>query len=147
MKDLIELTKRNEVLDALWYSQIFNKNIEDLPAKDIFGAAGEVLDIGQLIFGKYRLVLIYNKTVSGLYTRYSSDDELRDYIDNHLSTAFKEAIIPYKPYIYTINLASVTNYGAFSWEKSGDLLERQLSIFMPIIKEFMVRAVTDTIEK
>ena len=145
MDKLIEITGRSEVLDALWFCDRLSVNSDTLSLRDMLGVSGEILDIGQLLFGKYRIVLIYDKMQYGLHQKFMSDAYVAKYINSYTEEAFKEAVRPYKPYIYVLNIASVENFGAFSWDKAGDLLHKQLTIYMPIIQKFMVDALTDTL--
>lgn len=145
MNNLINITKRNEILDAIWYGKVYGKDLSSISLKDMMGPVRDILDIGQLLFGKYRLVLIYDKRKEGLHSLFPADKDIAEFISNHIEEAFKKAITEYEPYIYVLNIASVENFGAFTWEKAGDLLNKQLNIFMPIIQKFIVVAMTDTI--
>lgn len=145
MRNLVEVTERNEVLDAIWYSKVFGKDIDNLSFADMLGIAGRLKSIGQLVFGKYRLILIWDKTVSGLHNNFSSDEEIKHYITTDIDSAFTTAIDLFEPYIYILNIASVENYGALSLKRDKDLLKHQLSIYLPVIEQFMLKAFTDNI--
>lgn len=48
---------------------------------------------------------------------------------------------------YYLNIASSEDYGDFDWkgEWAKSLLNKQLSIFMPIIQKIIANALTDTL--
>lgn len=118
-KTFIEQVKRNEILDALK-----SRDYSSLSLKEAFGVISEYPDaIGQLIFGKYRLIITW-------------------------SSGSSKSICKSEDYIYTLNIASEDNYGNFNWEsmKSKELLTRQLFYYMPLIQRFVVDALTDTID-
>lgn len=144
MNKLIEKFKRNELLDAEWFCNLFGKNVEDLPLKDALGPFGNIKVIGQLIFGKYRLLLIYDKVSEGLHQLFTSDAEMKDYILQDTEKAFYSAINTQDDYVFSLNIASTEDFGAFDLENAKDLLNKQLLIFIPIIQKFIVNALTDT---
>lgn len=143
MNELIERFGKNEVLDALWYCNVMHINITNVPLKAMLGIAGEVGGIGQLIFGRYRLIVIYDKKREGLHNLFSSDESIKDHIAHSLDRAFEAALCKHLPYIYILNIASTDNFGAFSLSKEKDLVEKQLKLYMPIIQKFMIDALTD----
>lgn len=146
MSKLVEITGHNEALDAEWYCNLFGRGISSLSIRDCLGVAGDVLDLGQLIVGKYRIVIIYDKEKYGLHQLLPSDDKMEKYIQSNLSDAFNNAVILYQEGIYLLNIVSVENFGAFDWKNAKDILDRQLKIFMPIIQKFIVDALTDTLK-
>ena len=145
MNKLVEITGHNEALDAGWYCNLFRKDPSSLSIRDCLGVAGDILDLGQLIAGKYRIVIIYDKEKYGLHQLLPSDDKMQKYIQLNLSDAFNDAVILYQEGIYLLNIASVETFGAFDWKNTKDILDRQLKIFMPIIQKFMVDALTDSL--
>lgn len=146
MNKLVEITGHSEALDAEWFCSLLGKDTSSLSIRDCLGAVGDILDVGQLIFGKYRLVIIYDKQQFGLFSFFSSDKRVGDYIFNNTESAFYEAIKEHSPGIYVLNIASVENFGAFDWKNAKDLLNKQLQIFMPIIQKFMADALTDSLK-
>ena len=145
MNKLVEITGHNEVLDAEWYCNLFGKDVSSLSIRDCLGVVGDTLDLGQLIVGKYRLIIIYDKEKYGLHQLFPSEDMMEKCILSDLRNTFKSAVTSYMEGIYFLNIAPVENFGAFDWKKSKDILARQLKIFMPIIQKFMVDALTDSI--
>ena len=47
---------------------------------------------------------------------------------------------------YLLNIASTINLGAFEWKNEKELLNKQLSMFIPIINKFIVAVLTNTLE-
>lgn len=146
MNKLVEKFKRNELLDAEWFCNLFGKNVEEIPLRDALGPFGNIKLVGQLIFGKYRLLLIYDKQSEGLHQLFTSDVEMGDYILQDTEKAFYSAIKMQNEYVFSLNTASTENFGAFNWKDAKDLLSKQLQIFMPIIQKFMADALTDTLQ-
>lgn len=89
MNNLINITKRNEILDAIWYGKVYGKDLSSISLKDMMGPVRDILDIGQLRFGKYRLVLIYDKRKEGLHSLFPADKDIAEFISNHIEDAFK----------------------------------------------------------
>lgn len=96
--------------------------------------------------GKYKLIVIYNKLQGGLYSFFSSDKRMYEYIQNNLEEAFVDAIRYKGESTFILNVASTENFGAFDWKNAEDILDRQLNLFMPIIQKFMVSALTETLQ-
>jgi hypothetical protein len=92
-----------------------------------------------------KLHVIYNKQRYGLHSFFSSEERVERYILNHLEDALLEAVSLQEDGSYCINIASVENFGAFEWKCAGDILHRQLSIYMPIIQKFVEDVVTEKI--
>lgn len=145
MSNLVEITGHSEALEAEWFCTLLDKEVSSLSIRDCLGVAGDVIDMGQIIFGKYRIVVFYDKSKYGLHQLCSSDFKLSEYIQKNLRSAFKDAIVPYKDGIFLLNIASTENLGAFDWKHAKDILDKQLQIFMPIIHKFMVDALTDSL--
>lgn len=146
MNKLVEITGHSEALDAQWYCHLFGKDLSSLSVRDCLGVAGDVLDLGQLIVGKYRIVIIYDKEKYGLHQLFPSDDMIEKYVQSNLIDAFNNAVAIYKEGIYLLNIASVENFGAFEWKNAKDILDKQLKIFMPIIQKFMADALTNSLK-
>ena len=118
MNKIVELIKRNEVLDAIRLA-----GDRKLSIKEYLGVVGDYNNaIGQILFGKYRLIIVWGgDTPIGL----SKSNE----------------------YIYVLNIISEECYSNFNWkgEWAKTLLNNQLSQYMPIIQKFMVDALTDSL--
>ena len=93
-----------------------------------------------------KLHVFYNKQYRGLYSFFSSDGRVEEYINNNIENAFFEAINTEEDGTYSLNIASILNFGAFEWKNAGDILHRQLNIFMPIIQKFVEEAVAERLE-
>lgn len=92
------------------------------------------------------LSVIYDKTYSGLYEYFSIDDRMHHFLNNNTNEALLNSISKIDNHTYTINIASTMNFGAFEWKNEKELLDRQLSAFMPVIKKFIVDVLTDSLE-
>lgn len=147
MCNLIESLGRNEVLDAIWYSNIFGKNVEDLTIKEILGPIGDLNSVGQLILGKYRLVLIFDNQEPSLADHFSSNGELVDFIQINTDTLYPSALKKYSDYVFTLNIKTVQcNHDLHNKYLTKDYLKEGLTIYIPLIQEFMIRAITDTLK-
>ena len=102
--------------------------------------------IYEISTGKYKLIVIYNKLQGGLYSCFSSDKRMYEYIQNNLEEAFADTIRYEGDNSFILNVASTENFGYFDWKNAKDILDRQLHIFMPIIQKFMVDALTDNLK-
>ena len=137
-EDLLELVKESGV----------NGNI---PVKDFLGLQSEIpYMIYQINIGVYRLAIVYGgEGWSGFnsYDLFSTDDELKDHITEHIVEVFRTVIHKYRGHIYVLNVCDNHRYPAFDWkgEWARALIDKQLSIFMPIIQKFMVDALTDNL--
>lgn len=144
MNKLIETFKRNELLEAQYYQSIAGK---DMCLYDMLGVVRDIPShIGQLIFGKYRLVLTYNYpfALSGL--SFSSIDEQRNYINNNIDDVFVNYVQKYDDYIFTLNISST--FASICPSRQDELkyhFDVCLSLFSPIIQKFMVDALTDNL--
>lgn len=146
MIDLIENFGRNEVLDALWYSNIFDKSIKDLTVREMLGPAGDLNSIGQLVLGKYRLVLMCESHESSLADHFNSDDKLSEFIHNNKDRLFLTALKKHSDYIYILNIKTVQyNYDLHNRFLTKDYLKNALNIYYPIIQKFIIDAITDTL--
>ena len=92
------------------------------------------------------LSVVYNKTCSGLYEFFSIDDRMHQFLNSNTNEALLSSINKIDDQNYIINIASTMNLGAFEWKNEKDLLDRQLSAFMPIIEKFIVGVLTDSLE-
>lgn len=147
MNALIEKFKRNEILDAIWYSNVYGKNVEELTLRNILGPVGDIDSIGQLILGKYRLVLICSNQEPSLADNFSTDKELADFIREHKKTINPMVIKKHSHYIYVLNIKTVQYiYDLHNRGLTKELLNNAVSIYTPLIQAFMVDAITDTLE-
>lgn len=89
------------------------------------------------------LVVFYDQLEYGLFTKFSSDSEVKGYIDSNLEEAFSNAVFKKKNTPYFLNIASVEKLGSFEWNNNGEHLNRMLSIYMPIIQKFIEDATAD----
>ena len=104
-------------------------------------------NICTLKIGEYQLSIIYNKLEYGLYTFFSSDKRMKSYVENHLEQAFQDALNYEGNNTFILNIASIQNFGMFEWKGMKNLLNAQLSIFMPIIQKFIEEAITQNLTK
>ena len=91
------------------------------------------------------LIVFYDQLEYGLFTKFSSDKEIKEYIDSNLEEAFSNAVFKKKNTPYFLNIASVEKLGSFEWKNNGKHLNRMLSIYMPIIQKFIEDATTDSL--
>lgn len=123
-------------------------SINSLTLKDLFGIRGDYIgSIGQLLIGKYRLILTWDKEYNGLSSAFSTTDELENYIKDHFEQAVHRSLKKDTDYIYILDISTAEDYGNFPWRDgwAKNLLNKQLSIFMPIIQKFIADAMTDTL--
>ena len=121
--------------------------LEKLPLTEFEKVLSEVpMGIGQLVVRNMRLVITYDKQRQGLHHFFSTDEEIRDFIANNPKVAFSQAICVHSSDILVLNIASTENYGAFEWEQRPELLEKQLSIFMPLIQKFIEYALLEQLQ-
>lgn len=92
------------------------------------------------------LVVFYDQLEYGLFCKFSSDSEVKGYIDSNLEEAFSNAVFKKKNTPYFLNIASVEKLGSFEWKDNGKHLNRMLSIYMPIIQKFIEDATTDSLK-
>ena len=85
MEDLVKKTKQNTVLNALWYAEKWGYDKNNIKLCDIFGPGSEIPgNIGQLIFGKYRLILVYTGQEYSLASHFESDEVMQDFINKNI---------------------------------------------------------------
>ena len=116
------------------------KNLEQLPLKEFDKIMEEIpTGLGHIIINRNRLVIIYSKLRQGLYTLFSSDEEVADFIIKNVDIAFETAIEQHSQGVYILNIASVKDFEVFdNCIPDKEILESQLRIFIPIIQKFMV---------
>lgn len=147
MINLVENFGRNEVLDAIWYTSILGKDIEDLTVRDILGPVGDLNSIGQLIFGKYRLVLACSNQEPSLADHFSTDKELADFIQKNKDELPVLALKKYSDYIYVLNVKTVQyNHDLHNRFITREQLTDALTVYMPLIQKFMIAAITNTLK-
>lgn len=91
--------------------------------KDLLGLQYEIpYLIFQINVGKYRLAITYGNDENGIIRKYKGN-------------------------IYTLNIRDNGPHASFDWKSkwAKNLINKQLSIFMPIIQKFMVDALTDNL--
>ena len=92
------------------------------------------------------LVVFYDQLEYGLFSKFYSDNEVKNYIDSDLKEAFSNAVFKKKNTPYFLNIASVEKLGSFEWKDNGKHLNRMLSIYMPIIQKFIVDALSGSLQ-
>lgn len=144
----VELLNDNFILDIKRLLKVLGKedSFKDLRLYDVLGVMGDYPSaIGQILMGKYRLILTWDKC-DGLSSRFSSDKDLQEFIKEYLEEAYHLAIKQQTDYIYTLDISQVENYPNFPLNKEKELVGKQMTVFMPIICRFMVNAFTDNLE-
>lgn len=104
------------------------------------------LIITQITVKDKTLVVFYNQLEYGLFNKFSSDNDIRNYISNNLKEAFEELVFKKKNSPYFLNIASVEKLGAFKWEGNKLHLNNLLSIYMPIIQKFIADVLSDSLQ-
>lgn len=101
--------------------------------KDLLGLQYEIpYLIFQINVGKYRLAITYGNDEDRIIRKYSDENGI---------------VRKYKGNIYTLNIQDEEPHANFDWKSkwAKNLINKQLSIFMPIIQKFMVDALTDNL--
>lgn len=75
----------------------------------------------------------------------SSDKHMYDYIQKDVERAFINGVQKVEDKAYLLNIASTEDFGAFEWKNAKDIIDRQLTVFMPIVQKFMVSALSKTL--
>lgn len=95
------------------------------------------------------LHIIYDKGERGLHDMVceetpEGDENIQKMIKDNLEEVFPLAICKTDEENYVLNIASVQNFGNFSWKgKWGkEFLNQQLTAYMPIIQKFMADVTT-----
>lgn len=85
------------------------------------------------------LIVFWSQSSYGLWSQFTSDKEVNNFIQTNTNEAFKNALIK-KDSRYYLNIVTVEKLGAFEWKEGWitSLLKRQLNIYMPIIKKFIL---------
>lgn len=92
------------------------------------------------------LYLVYNKSRWGLCDMFKTDDLVGNYIHNSISEAYDSAVKKIGNKEWLLNIASTEDYGAFKDDiPDKNILEYQLSVYMPLIQKFMVDVLTDNL--
>lgn len=104
------------------------------------------LIITQITVKDKTLVVFYDQLEYGLFSKFSSDNDIRNYISNNPKEAFEESVFKKKNSPYFLNIASVEKLGAFEWEGNKNHLNKLLSIYMPIIQKFIADVLSDSLQ-
>jgi len=157
MNKYVEALKDNRVLDIIKA----RGTLEDIPTGNLEDymvvVTGDFDYIGQIVVGKYRLVIVWGGDYSNRLNDghpetmggdRSTDMRMRNYIHNNVEKAFVQSVDRYDDYIYVLNIATYECFGNFAWGVgwSKELLNQQLNTFMPIIQKFMADALTDSLK-
>lgn len=104
--------------------------------------------ISKIIVNGKSLIIVFakNKLYQGFYNSgFMSDEEVRKVIKEKTDWAYNAAIQKIDDDNYLLNIVPVENFGAcpvtFNFGEKGfthDILIRQLDIYMPIIRKFML---------
>ena len=92
------------------------------------------------------LTVIYDKSYCGLHKYFSSDDRMCQFLKSNTDEAYLHSINKVDVNSYLLNIASTINLGSFEWKNEKELLNKQLSMFTPIINKFIVAVLTNTLE-
>ena len=102
--------------------------------------------VNQVTVKDKTLIVFYDQLEYGLFCKFSSDKDVKDYITNNIEEAFNNAIFKKKNAPYFLNIASVEKLGAFEWKGNKLHLNKLLSIYMPIIQKFIVDALSGSLQ-
>lgn len=102
--------------------------------------------MAQLTIKDKLLVVVYDKLQYGLFRYFSTDEDMKKFITEHIDEAFQRAVWKKEAEPYMLNIASTKNFSRFSWSGEKHFLDCQLHIFMPLIRKFITDAKTDTLE-
>lgn len=92
------------------------------------------------------LVVFYDQSEYGLFSKFSSDGEVGEYIRRDIDIAFNNAVFKKRNAPYFLNIASTQSMGAFPWDDfTKSHLNHLLLIYMPVIQKFIADARTDTL--
>lgn len=141
----IEIFKTNMFLDAAKY--VGEENIGNVSPVIALGVMGEVpYAEGQLIFGKYRLILEWNWK-SPIKLKGKTCKDMEEYIKTHTEELYTKYVCKHSDYVYTLNVA-MDNFPDVKFEYSFNTFKAlAIKNFMPIIQLFIAKALTDTIEE
>lgn len=104
------------------------------------------LIITQITVKDKTLVVFYDQLEYGLFNKFSSDNDIRNYISTNLKEAFEESVFKKKNTPYFLNIASVEKLGSFEWKGNKLHLNNLLSIYMPIIQKFIADALSNSLQ-
>lgn len=93
-----------------------------------------------------KLFVIYSKRHYGLYSLFSADKRMYQYIQDNREDAFYSAIDAKDSNNYVLNIASTNDFGYFEWKNNITLLNYQLDIFAPIIQMFITEATAERLK-
>lgn len=103
--------------------------------------------IATIYSGNKKLVIIYDKAEDSLSCYFKDDKSMKDFIINNTVEVYNRFVKKETDKVLTLNIASTENFGAFNdWKGMQNLLNRQLSIFMPIIQRFILYANTGNLD-
>lgn len=142
MNRYIESFKHNEVLDALRIKPDGNFTVQE--------GLGYIVEIpqaiGQLIFGKYRLVLVCDMEEEHLSEGFESDNALASYIQDNCYAIYDKYIKKYSDYVYTLNTVPVkAHLDSRYYYKLLEHIGNDIKPYMPIIQMFIANALADNI--
>lgn len=92
------------------------------------------------------LTVIYDKSYCGLHNYFSSDDRMCQFLKSNTDEVYLHSINKVDVNSYLLNIASTINLGAFEWKNEKELLNKQLSMFTPVINKFIIAVLTNTLE-
>ncbi len=96
-----------------------------------------------LTIGKYTLKIVVDMHLDNLANGFKNDRELAEYILNNTEEAFYSSVNKYDENKYYLSVASTDRdfYGdpGMSWKR------RKVEMYVPIIKKFMIDALTDNL--
>ena len=96
-------------------------------------------EIARICINNKKLVIVYDKEENSFSDFFKIDEEMQDYIINDIDEAFNHSIEKKSDELFILNIASTEDFGNFDdWKGMQSLLNRQLSIFMPIIQKFIL---------
>lgn len=102
----------------------------------------EVETFARIDIGNKRLDIVWGARAEGLGCYVNTDEELEDLINNNFEQAYLWAFKEFEDNHYLLNIQSTVPYNNISWEGrlANNLMQRQLKIFMPIIRKWMADA-------
>lgn len=141
----IEFFKTNMYLDAAKY--VGEENIGSISPVTALGVMGEVpYAEGQLIFGKYRLILEWDWK-SPIKIEGKTNEGKEEYVKIHTDELYMKYICRHSDYVYTLNVA-MDGFTDVRFEYSFNTYKAlAIKIFMPVIQLFIAKALSDTMEE
>lgn len=140
----VEYFKTNMFLDAEKY--VGEENIGRISPVTALGVMGEIpYAEGQLIFGKYRLIIEWDwHWHSPIKIEGKTDEDYEEYIKKNVNKLFKECIHKYCDYVYVLNVAMDGYADIRSKCTFNDFKASRIKLFLPLIQLFITKALTDT---